>query len=157
MLILKAFLIFLSKKAFFAVDNIPLLLLSAFVTALSAMPISYFGILLIMDLCIYNQYKGIPRMEASVSAIFNGFGTQLGQGIGGALTGFLLAAAGYVTAEGDAIVVQPDSAIMMIRCLHTLVPMLLMLGVAVFATYFAKLSKRVPELEKEIEATKDIN
>ena len=141
--------------AFFAVDNIPLLMLSAFISAFAAMPMNYFGILLIMDLCVYNQHKGIPRMEASVSAIFNGFGTQLGQGIGGALTGFLLTAAGYIAAEGDVAVAQPDSAIMMIRCLHTLVPMLMMLGIAVLGAHFAKLSKQVPELEKEIETKKE--
>jgi probable glucitol transport protein GutA len=89
-------------------------------------------------------------MDASIGALFNGFGTQLGQGFGGWLLGFALTAAGYVTAEGDAVVAQPESAITMIRLLYSLIPLALMALLAVTAFLLSRLSKRMPEIEAKI-------
>jgi probable glucitol transport protein GutA len=103
-----------------------------------------------MDLCTYNQHLGLPRMDASIGAIFNGFGTQLGQGFGGWLLGFALTAAGYVASEGDTVVAQPESAITMIRLLYSLIPMALMVLLAVTAFMLSKLSKKIPEIEENL-------
>ena len=89
-------------------------------------------------------------MDASISAIFNGFGSQLGQGFGGWLMGFALTCAGYVAAEGDTIVAQPESALTMIRMMYSLIPMVLMILLAVAAFGISKLSKRMPEIEAKI-------
>jgi len=105
-----------------------------------------------MYLCTYNQYLVLPRMDASIGALFNGFGTQLGQGFGGWLLGFALTAAGYVAAEGDAIVAQPESAITMIRLLYSLIPMALMILLAVSAFLLSRLNKKMPEIEAKIAA-----
>ena len=89
-------------------------------------------------------------MDASIGAIFNGFGTQLGQGFGGWLLGFALTAAGYVASEGDTVVAQPESAITMIRLLYSLIPMALMVLLAVTAFMLSKLSKKIPEIEENL-------
>lgn len=135
---------------FFAGSSIPILMAGALLSAMASLPLSYLGIIIILELCRYNRYLGIPAMESSVTAVFNGFGTQLGQGIGGWLTGAMLALAGYVSATGDQIVTQPDSAIMMIRLLHSIVPMVMMLLLGVCTWKLTKLSKQIPQIEKEL-------
>ena len=137
---------------YFAGGSMTMLIVGSIVTALAMLPISYLGNMVQMDLCTYNQHLGLPRMDASISALFNGFGTQLGQGFGGWLLGFALTAAGYVASEGDTVVAQPDSAIEMIRLLYSLIPMALMVLLAFTAFALTKLSKKVPEYEAEIAA-----
>ena len=137
---------------YFAGGSMTMLIVGSIVTALAMLPVSYLGNMVQMDLCTYNQHLGLPRMDASISALFNGFGTQLGQGFGGWLLGFALTAAGYVASEGDTVVAQPDSAIEMIRLLYSLIPMALMVLLAFTAFALTKLSKKVPEYEAEIAA-----
>ena len=137
---------------FFAGASIPMLIAAGIITSLVKLPISYFGLLIILDLANYNRYLKLPPMEASLGAVFNGFGSQLGQGVGGFLTGVLLAAAGYISGEGAEIATQPESAITMIRCLHSILPLVLMALTAVCGFGLAKLSKKMPQIEAELAA-----
>lgn len=137
---------------FVAGSSMTLLILGSIITSFAMLPVSYLGNMVQMDLCTYNQYLGLPRMDASIGAIFNGFGSQIGQGFGGWLLGFALTAAGYVASEGDAMVAQPDSAITMIRLLYSLIPMALMALLAVSAFLLSKLNKQMPEIEAKIAA-----
>jgi len=141
---------------FFAGASMTMLIIGAIITAFAMLPVSYLGNMVQMDLCSYNQYLGLPRMDASIGALFNGFGTQLGQGFGGWLLGFALTAAGYVASEGDAIVAQPESAITMIRLLYSLIPMVLMILLAVTAFMLSKLNKKMPEIEAKIAADQEV-
>ena len=135
---------------YFAGASMTMLIIGSIITSFAMLPISYLGNMVQMDLCSYNQYLGLPRMDASLGALFNGFGTQLGQGFGGWLLGFALTCAGYVAAEGDAIVAQPESAITMIRMLYSLIPLALMAMLAVVAFMLSKLNKKMPEIEAKI-------
>ena len=137
---------------FFAGASMTMLIIGGIITAFAMLPISYLGNMVQMDLCTYNQYLGLPRMDASIGALFNGFGTQLGQGFGGWLLGFALTAAGYIASEGDTIVAQPDSAITMIRLLYSLIPMVLMVLLAATAFILSRLNKKMPEIEAKIAA-----
>jgi probable glucitol transport protein GutA len=137
---------------YFAGASMMMLIIGAIITAFAMLPISYLGNMVQMDLCAYNQYLGLPRMDASIGAIFNGFGTQLGQGFGGWLLGFALSVSGYIAAEGDAVVAQPESAITMIRLLYSLIPMALMILLAVTAFVLSRLDKKMPEIEAKIAA-----
>ena len=137
---------------YFAGASMTMLIIGSIITSFAMLPISYLGNMVQMDLCTYNQYLGLPRMDASIGAVFNGFGTQLGQGFGAWLLGFALTAAGYVESTGDAVVSQPDSAITMIRMLYSLIPMAFMVLLAVTALALSKLNKRMPEIEAKIAA-----
>ena len=137
---------------FFAGASMTMLIIGGIITAFAMLPVSYLGNMVQMDLCTYNQYLGLPRMDASIGALFNGFGTQLGQGFGGWLLGFALTAAGYIASEGDTIVAQPESAITMIRLLYSLIPMALMVLLAVTAFILSRLNKKMPEIEAKIAA-----
>jgi len=135
---------------FFAGASMTMLMIGGIITAFAMLPVSYLGNMVQMDLCTYNQYLGLPRMDASIGALFNGLGTQLGQGFGGWLLGFALTAAGYVASEGDAVAAQPDSAITMIRLLYSLIPLVLMALLAVSAFLLSRLSGKMPLIEAEL-------
>ena len=141
---------------FFAGASMTMLMIGGIITGFAMLPVSYLGNMVQMDLCTYNQYLGLPRMDASIGALFNGFGTQLGQGFGGWLSGFALSAAGYVASEGDAVVAQPESAITMIRMLYSLIPLALMAMLAVVAFMLSKLNKKMPEIEAKIAADAEV-
>lgn len=135
---------------FIAGDSLPLLIAGAFMTALAMFPLSYLGNLIIMDLCTYNEYNGMARMDSSTTVLSNNLAGQIGQGVGGAMTGFVLSACGYIAAEGDAIVTQPDSAVLAIRMLYSIVPLVLMIGIGVCSHFLSKLNKEMPEIEKTL-------
>ncbi len=136
---------------FFAGSSMTMLIIGSIITAFAMLPISYLGNMIQMDLCTYNQHLGLPRMDASISALFNGFGTQLGQGFGGWILGFALTVAGYVESTGENVV-QPESALMVIKLMYSLIPMVLMAILAVIAFRLSKLAKKIPEYEAEIDA-----
>lgn len=135
---------------FFAGSSMPLLIVGSIITSFALLPISYLGNMVQLDLCTYNQHLGLPRMDASIGALFNGFGTQLGQGFGGWLLGFALTAAGYMESTGEEVVSQPDSAVMMIRLLYSIIPLVLMAILALVAFMLSKLSKKIPEIEARL-------
>ena len=132
----------------FAGANIPMLIGAAIIAALVRLPVSYLAGLMQMDLGTYNEYKGLPRMDASIGSIFNGFGTQLGQGIGGFMLGIALSAAGYVSGEGAAAVAaQPESALTMIRFMYSWFPLILTVLTIILALMMDKLHKEMPTIE----------
>lgn len=140
--------------SFIAKDNIPVLFVGAFMSSAALLPLSYLGNLIIMDLCTYNEYNGMARMDSSTTVLSNNFAGQIGQGVGGALTGWVLSLCGYVAAEGDVVATQPASAIMGIRILYAIVPLVLMIGIALCSYYLSKLNKKMPEIEKTLEERK---
>lgn len=137
---------------FFAGSNIPMLMVSGVLTALATLPLSYLGSLILFDLSNYNEYLGLPRMDATTTVAANSFASQIGQGVGGALTGFLMSAAGFISSNGNEVVQQPESAVFMIRCLYSLVPMVMMLILVFFAFKLSKLNKEMPAIEAELAA-----
>ena len=59
--------------------------------------------------------------------------------------------AGYIEATGEDVV-QPDSALMVIKLMYSLIPLVLMAILAVIAFMLSKLAKKIPEYEAEIDA-----
>lgn len=139
---------------FVAKTNLALLMLGGAMTALAAFPISYLGNLIVMDLCTYNEYNGMARMDSSTTVLSINLASQIGQGVGGALTGLILSISGYVAAEGSTAVAQPDSAILAIRLLYSIVPLIMMIGIVACSHFLGKLNKRMPEIEKALEERK---
>lgn len=131
---------------FFAGANIGMLLAGGILTSIATLPLSYLGALIVLDLCNYNEYLNLPRMDATTTVVSNNFASQIGQGVGGALVGFLLSAAGFISST-DGTAIQPESAITMIRCLYSIIPMVLMVVLIVFAILLSKLNKKMPEID----------
>lgn len=135
---------------FFAGDNMTILMVGFIGTSLSALPLAYLQSLLVMDVATYNEYKGIRRMEGTCGAVY-GFAAKVCNGIGSALLGLLLGAAGYVGTAS----VQSAGATTMIRLSYSVIPAVLWVLILIFTQSFSKLSKKTPEYEAEIKARKD--
>ena len=140
---------------YFAGANMGMLIAGTAMTSLVMLPISYLGGVLMMYIFNYTEHKGLPRQEATTNAIASGVFSQLGQGFGPFFVGILLKLAGFVSSEGDTVVEQPKSAVEAIRCMYSLVPLLLMVMVIIGVLVLRKLEKKMPEIEAEIQAKEE--
>lgn len=138
---------------FIAGSNMVLIMVSTVLTSLAALPISYLQAIIIMDLSTYNEYKGLPAMTGSTGVVA-GFATKVCNGLSAGLGGILLTIAGFVESTGGEAVVQPDSALMMIRMEAGLIPMIFAVISAACAFSLSKLNAKMPEIRAELEARK---
>lgn len=139
---------------FFAKDNMAMLYSGIIMSTIVSLPISYLQVPCIMDLSTYNEYKGMHRMEGTTTVVIN-FVTKILSGLGAGLAGVLLGASGFVSTTGSETVVQPDSAIFMIRGLYSLIPLICMILIILCAFYFGRLEKKMPEIEKVVKEKKE--
>ncbi len=129
---------------FFSGSNLPGVYAGLVIGSLATLPLSYYGVLFIMNICSYNEIIGLPRMDGS-SGILSNFSTKIGAALGSWITGFLLQIAGYVSEQG--VTAQPESALMMIRIDYTVVPIICFIIIAVCALGFSKLEPLAAEFE----------
>jgi Na+/melibiose symporter-like transporter len=129
---------------FFAKDSMPMLIAGGIFTGIGMLAPPYLIPVMILDCAKYNEWKGNKPMEATMSAV-NNFGTNVGSGIGSAIVGFLLAAAGYV---GGAATQTPE-ALFTIRCMYSLVPAILYVLMFIFAKMFT-IEKQSAQMDKDI-------
>jgi Na+/melibiose symporter-like transporter len=129
---------------FAAGGSMPLILTGFVFQGIGTLPITYLSDLMMIDCGSYNTYKGYRRMDDTIGAIKN-FAGKLGSGIGSAMVGILLSAAGF---DGN-LSIQPVSAIWAIRALMGLTPAVLFVLVFV-ALRFYKLDKLMPEINRVI-------
>lgn len=135
---------------FFAGTNTGILTGAAVLMACMQLPLSYLCIVPLMNLFNYNEYKGLPRLEGTTNQLAHGVSSQLGQGLGGFLLGAFLDLSGFIATTDGSAVAQPESAITMIRCLYSVVPVILLVLLIICAAYLGKLDKQMPEIEKVI-------
>lgn len=112
---------------------------------LATLPIAYYGILFVMNICNYNEMLGLQRMEAS-SGILANFASKFGAALGAYVTGFVLFLGGYIS---DGTAVQPDSALLAIRMDYALIPVLFLAIIAICALAFSRLEPKVEAYEQE--------
>ena len=115
---------------------------------IGTLPISMMAPLLIIECADYNEWCGRPRMEGTLGSI-NGFANKIGSAIGTFICGVLMAASGYVGSAGD-VTVLPDSALMMIRLLYSLIPAAFFALVLVCLKFYT-LDKKIDGMRKENE------
>ncbi len=143
--------------AFFSGTNILGVYVGYALGTFATLPLAYYGVLFIMNICTYNEMIGMPRMDGS-SGILANFASKMGASLGSWVTGMLLMLAGYVSAEG--VTEQPASALMMIRVDFSLVPAILLVVIGACALAFAKLEPKAAAFEeqkKQAEAQKGAN
>lgn len=128
---------------------LPGVLAGSLVGAMAGLPIAYYGVLFIMNICTYNEMIGLPRMDGS-SGILSGFASKVGGAMGAWLTGILLSLSGYISSAEE--VVQPDSALMMIRVENSLVPLILTAIIGICSLAFAGLEAKAAAFEAEKKA-----
>ena len=136
---------------FFSKDFVPGVLAGYLLGTLATLPIAYYGVLFIMNICNYNEMIGLPRMEGS-SSILSNFATKFGAAIGAYVTGILLSLGGYISTTGEEIVAQPASALFMIRFDFALIPAILLVVIALCCLAFSKLEPKAEAFENEKKA-----
>jgi probable glucitol transport protein GutA len=122
-------------------SSLPLVLIGVVAANLLNLPLGYLGALIIMQLSAYNESIGLPRMEGS-SGVVAGFAGKAGSGIGAALCGFLLGKAGFLSSVASKVT-QPESAMLMIRLLYSLLPGICALLIAILSFKLNQLEKLV--------------
>ena len=136
---------------FIAGSSIGLLMAAGVMTACLSLPISYLCSLLLMNLFDYNEYKGLARLEGTTNQLAHGISGQLGQGLGGFMLGVFLDISGFITTTDGTSVTQPASAIFMIRCLYSIIPIILLIILIVCVFFLSKLDKEIPEIDRVLE------
>jgi len=130
--------------------NFIAVLVTMLVVSLCSVPYTMMGAVFVMELSDYNEYNNQPRMEGTIGAV-KGLTEKIGSAFGAFVLGAMLKVAGYVTATGDAVVTQPDSAINMIRFMATLFPMIMYLLLAfLFKKTYASLDEQKPMIQAEL-------
>lgn len=114
----------------------------------ATLPIAYYGTLFLMNVCTYNEMKGLPRMDGSANILAN-FCANFGGSLGSLLTGLLLMVAGYISTTAEETVVQPASALMAIRIDFAIVPAILVAIIGVCCLAFSKLEPKAEAFEAE--------
>lgn len=128
---------------FFAGDNLILLGIAFFLTAMAPLPTSYLSALLVLNLSAYNELVGLPRLESTISSI-GGLFTNIGMGLGAAIVGGMLSLSGYDGSAG----VQSDTAMLTIRLLFSFAPIIIY-SITLFATSkFSRLEKQMIEMNR---------
>lgn len=125
--------------------NVVLLVIGAVLTGAGTIPASMLIALVIIECAEFNEWKGNPRMEGTMSSL-TGLGAKIGAAVGAGALGVLLSAVGYT---GDAAA-MPDSAYTMIRLLYGVIPMVLYVATA-FSLKLYKLNKMMPQIKAENE------
>lgn len=114
----------------------------------ATLPIAYYGALFLMNVCTYNEMKGLPRMDGSANILAN-FCSNFGGSLGSLLTGLLLMVAGYVESTAGQDVTQPASALMMIRIDFAIVPAIMVAIIGVCCFFFSKLEPKAEAFEAQ--------
>ena len=115
-------------------------------TSLGSVPFNMMRNIFIVEMSDYNEFIGKPRMEGTIGSV-TGLMDRIGSALGGFILGLLLSASHY----DGALDVQPDSALMMIRLLFSLIPAVCYIVVILlFRAY--KLDKKAPEIKAYLDA-----
>lgn len=131
---------------FFAAGNVALLAVAAILTGAGTIPGTMLISLAILECAEYNEWKGRPRMEGTMSSV-NSLANKVGAAVGSASLGVLLTIVGY---DGS-LAEQSAGTLMGIRMLFSIVPMALFVVVAFTLVGYFKLDKLMPQIRRENE------
>jgi probable glucitol transport protein GutA len=129
----------------FAGGNLALIMVSAVLTGLASLPISFLAPILVIDNATYNEYKGIRRLESVGGALFSFSGT-VGQALAAGLFGVVLVFVGY---QGTAAT-QSASALAGIVALNSWIPAIFAVVTGVIALYYHRLESSIKQISAEV-------
>lgn len=131
---------------FLANKNMVLFLAGMLLGSIGNVPLNMMFNMFIADTADYNEWKGFKRMEGTMGSL-TGLSGKLGNALGGFIMGILMSLSGYVGGAAT----QPDSALMMIRILSSLVPMVFILGVIALLRCYT-VDKQMPQIQADLKA-----
>lgn len=133
----------------FALDNIVLIFIATAFKGIGVVPLSMMYGLMVIDCADFNEWKGLPRMEATLG-IIPGLAGNVGNALGSFVLGICLSLSGFITTVEGEIVSQPDSAVLMVRLLASFIP-LVFYALAALSMKQYKLSKMMPQIHQDLE------
>ena len=120
-------------------------------TELSTGPIVTLFFAMLADAADYSEWRHHRR----ATGLFYSAGTvamKFGAGLGGALTGLLLAAFGYIAASGATVAHQSATALQGIRLLISIVPAAVALVTGVTFLFYTLDEQRLVQIEADLAA-----
>ncbi|MDQ0691315.1 MFS transporter [Arthrobacter sp. W4I7] len=136
----------------FAGASLPLIMLSAVLTALAALPFNFLAPILVIDNATYNEWKGHRRLE-SVGGAFFSFAGTVGQALAAGVTGVVLALTGYVGAAEQ----QTPAAIQGIIATSSWIPAIFAFAVGVLALFYHRLEHKMKGISAEVLARRKVD
>ena len=133
----------------FANDNLALFMIAKTLAGVAVVPYYIALIPMTGDICDHALYTTGKPMDGTISSA-SAMGEKIGTGLTAGICGLLLQVSGYVSSVEDAIVAQPESAIMMIRLLSSVYPAILY---ALAALFFSKIDleeKGIEDIRAEL-------
>lgn len=136
----------------FAGPSLPLIMVSAVLTALAALPFNFLAPILVIDNATYNEWKGNRRLE-SVGGAFFSFAGTVGQALAAGITGLVLALTNY----NGAADVQAPSAVQGIIATSSWIPAIFAFAVGVLALFYHRLEHKMKGISAEVLARREID
>jgi GPH family glycoside/pentoside/hexuronide:cation symporter len=106
-----------SALRFFFPTNLPVLLISLFLSSLGFSSVTMMNHFFILQCVEYGERKTGVRVEGTPAALSN-FTSKVGSALASASVGAIMAIGGYVGASSA----QPESAILAVRLLYSVIP-----------------------------------
>lgn len=128
-----------------SIPSIPVLMVSAILTAIASIPTGMMLPSLLIDCMDYNEWKTGERVEAVFSSM-NSVSTKIGSGMASVLAGFIMGIAGYNGMHD----VQTARANTSIVALYAWIPMV-MFVVMILLMRFYRIDKEMVQARKELE------
>lgn len=110
-------------------ENVPIMLAFTALAMLSIAPLQGSITALIAEASEYTYLRSGVRLDGLMFSCTS-LGTKIGGGLGTALTGWLLAAAGYVPSSEGEVVSQPESVFQMLRVMYLWLPLVAVVIIA---------------------------
>jgi len=135
---------------FVAGANVLLLMIAQVLVGAGNVPFSMLPVLLVLECADFNEYKGLRRMEGTMTS-FTNLTNMIGAAFGSAGLGVFLSMAGYTGSTAT----NSSASLMVIRLLFSLVLMVLYLLVAFSLMGYNKLDKQMPTIREGLKAQKE--
>lgn len=132
----------------FAGASIPLLIIAGLLTGVGMLPVSYLGVVMVLDLATYNESCGHRRLESTLGAIV-GIAGSVGAATAAAIVGAIMSGTGYDGTQN----VQSADATLAIRLMFGGAYVLGFVVIAVSMFLFSKFETKVlPGVQEKVAA-----
>ncbi|MEN2739644.1 MFS transporter [Microbacterium sp. X-17] len=135
----------------FAGANLPLIMVSAVLTGLAALPVNFLAPILIIDNATYNEWKGNRRLESVGGALYSFAGT-VGAALAAGVLGIVLAVSGYAGAAST----QSPTAVHGIIALNSWIPAIFALITGIVALRYHRLEQNMKSISSEVLARREV-
>lgn len=130
----------------FAGANMGMLIIGNFLVLVAALPLAYYGAIMVVSCMDYSEWKNGDRIEGAFASV-NGFASKVGSGLASVVVGFVMGAAGF---DAD-LAVQPTAVLDSVVALASWIPLAMFIIIIILMVFY-KLDKMMPQIREELDA-----